>query len=78
MRIAIIGSRGYPVVYGGFETFVWEFVPHAVAAGHEVVVYSREPGLGYRTWQVDGAKCRATPGLGLRQLETLSFGLTAA
>ncbi len=42
MRFAVIGSRGYPSTYGGFETFVRALVPYAVADGHEVVVYGRE------------------------------------
>ena len=35
MRIALIGSRGFPSSFGGFETFVRELVPYAVAARHE-------------------------------------------
>lgn len=39
MRIAIIGSRGYPYVYSGYETFVSELAPLLVAKGHSVTVY---------------------------------------
>lgn len=38
MKIAIIGSRGIPAVYGGFETFVQEIAPLLKSAGHEVMV----------------------------------------
>lgn len=39
MRIAIIGSRGYPYVYSGYETFVKELVERLVKQNIEVVVY---------------------------------------
>ena len=39
MKIAIIGSRGYPYVYSGYETFVRELGERLVAAGIEVTVY---------------------------------------
>lgn len=41
MRIALIGTRGVPARYGGFETCVEEVGSRLVAAGHEVVVYCR-------------------------------------
>ncbi|MEY4175920.1 MAG: hypothetical protein RI900_3085, partial [Actinomycetota bacterium] len=42
MRIAIIGSRGYPSTYGGFETFVRRLAPYLAEQGHEVTVYCRK------------------------------------
>ena len=39
MKIAIIGSRGYPYVYSGYETFVTELVERLVPMGVEVRVY---------------------------------------
>ncbi|MEQ1585079.1 MAG: DUF1972 domain-containing protein [Cyclobacteriaceae bacterium] len=39
MRIAIIGSRGYPYVYSGYETFVKELVERLVKQNIQVVVY---------------------------------------
>jgi glycosyltransferase involved in cell wall biosynthesis len=38
-RIAIIGTRGYPYVYCGYETFVSELVPRLVGRGHRITVY---------------------------------------
>ena len=40
MRIAILGSRGIPPAYGGFETMAWELSRELAARGHEVTVYS--------------------------------------
>jgi glycosyltransferase involved in cell wall biosynthesis len=39
MKIAIIGSRGYPYVYSGYETFVDELAVRLVKKGHEVFVF---------------------------------------
>jgi len=42
MRIAILGTRGIPANYGGFETFAEELGTRLAARGHHVVVYGRE------------------------------------
>jgi glycosyltransferase involved in cell wall biosynthesis len=42
MRIAIVGTRGVPANYGGFETFAEELGRRLVERGHEVLVYCRE------------------------------------
>ncbi|NWG13898.1 MAG: DUF1972 domain-containing protein [Acidobacteria bacterium] len=41
MRIAILGTRGIPANYGGFETFAEECASRLAARGHEVTVYGR-------------------------------------
>ncbi|MDQ7786899.1 MAG: DUF1972 domain-containing protein [Thermodesulfovibrionales bacterium] len=40
MKVAIIGSRGIPARYGGFETFAEVLAEGLVEYGHEVFVYS--------------------------------------
>ena len=42
MRIALLGTRGIPANYGGFETFTEELSTRLVERGHEVTVYCRE------------------------------------
>jgi glycosyltransferase involved in cell wall biosynthesis len=42
MRIAILGTRGIPARYGGFETFAEEISRRLVDRGHQVTVYCRE------------------------------------
>lgn len=42
MRIALLGTRGIPANYGGFETFAEEISTRLAARGHEVTVYCRE------------------------------------
>ena len=43
MRIALLGTRGIPANYGGFETFAEELSTRLVARGHQVTVYCRQP-----------------------------------
>src|ERR1035441_1162573 len=42
MRIALVGARGIPANYGGFETFSEELSVRLAARGHHVTVYCRE------------------------------------
>jgi len=42
MRIAILGTRGIPARYGGFETFAEELSSRLVERGHQVAVYCRQ------------------------------------
>ncbi len=42
MRIALLGTRGIPANYGGFETFAQELSTRLVERGHTVTVYCRE------------------------------------
>jgi glycosyltransferase involved in cell wall biosynthesis len=41
MRIALLGTRGIPANYGGFETFAEELAARLVERGHSVTVYCR-------------------------------------
>jgi glycosyltransferase involved in cell wall biosynthesis len=49
MRIAILGTRGIPAAYSGFETAAEQLAARFVQRGHEVTVYCRphvvDPGL---------------------------------
>jgi glycosyltransferase involved in cell wall biosynthesis len=42
MRIALLGTRGIPARYGGFETFAEELSFRLVERGHSVTVYCRQ------------------------------------
>ncbi|MGD0861195.1 MAG: DUF1972 domain-containing protein [Candidatus Limnocylindrales bacterium] len=78
LRIAIIGSRGIPAGYGGFETFAQELAPRLVERGHEVAVYCRK---GYTAGEVldeyKGVRLIHTPALRSRSLEQLSHEFTS-
>jgi glycosyltransferase involved in cell wall biosynthesis len=42
VRIALLGTRGIPARYGGFETFAEELSTHLILRGHRVTVYCRD------------------------------------
>ena len=74
MRIAIIGTRGIPARYGGFETFAEEIACRLVKAGHEIIVYGRRkyyPEKGKKE-TFRGVNCVYLGALPLKQLETAS------
>lgn len=76
-KIAILGSRGFPSTYGGYETMVRELARDWAGRGIEVTVYCRERPGRVRAWQEKGVECRWTPGLESTSLSTLSYGLTS-
>ena len=47
MKIAIMGIRGIPANYGGFETFIEEMAPRLARRGHDVTVYGRANMIDY-------------------------------
>ena len=56
MRIAIVGTRGLPPSYGGYETFAHYFVKHMIPLGHEVVVACERPASGDQPTSYLGAE----------------------
>lgn len=71
LRIALIGTRGVPATYGGFETAVEEIGRRLVERGHEVTVYCRRNGTPEFREHL-GMKLVYLPALHHRVLETLS------
>jgi glycosyltransferase involved in cell wall biosynthesis len=69
MRIALLGTRGIPANYGGFETFAEELSIRLVERGHQVTVYCRgkHPEDEYR-----GVRLRYLPALRHKYLETIA------
>ena len=74
MRLAILGTRGVPPNYGGFETFAAELGTRLVGRGHEVTVYCREKGPA--TW--NGLRRIVLPATGHKYLETVSHTFLSA
>ncbi|THE19458.1 DUF1972 domain-containing protein [Kocuria rosea] len=77
-RIAIIGTRGYPSYYGGFETAVRKLAPHLVNNEWQVTVYGRHGATRADDPTLDDRVLRVrTKGFELKSLSTLSYGLTS-
>ena len=75
MRIGILGTRGIPARYGGFETLAEELSARLAARGHDVTVYtrSRYARAGPRDWR--GAKIRVLPTIPTKYLDTVVHGV---
>lgn len=75
MKIAIIGTRGIPARYGGFETCAEHVSRHWVEVGHRVTVYCSRKlyASKYRTY--NGCHLVYVPGLYQSSLDTISRGL---
>lgn len=79
MRIALVGTRGVPARYGGFETCVEEVGRRLVARGHEVTVYCRRGEDTAEPEHFAGMRLVHLPAMRRRSLETLSHtGLSMA
>ncbi|WP_454119515.1 glycosyltransferase [Microbacterium lacticum] len=70
LHIAMIGTRGVPAAYGGFETAVEEVGKRLVERGHRITVYTRSS--DHRETQYLGMDVVHLPALRSKQLETLS------
>jgi glycosyltransferase involved in cell wall biosynthesis len=78
VELAVIGCRGFPSRYGGFETFIRRLAPYLRATGVGVTVYGRGPGKRTMISEVDGVRCIQTVGVERRATSTLTYGLSAA
>ncbi|WP_237710911.1 DUF1972 domain-containing protein [Saccharopolyspora spinosa] len=75
----MIGTRGVPARYGGFETCVEEVGRRLVQRGHEVTVYCRKlGGRGPRPERHLGMRLVYLPALRRKTLETLSHTALSA
>tara|TARA_A100001015_G_scaffold271539_1_gene325276 strand:+ start:282 stop:917 length:636 start_codon:yes stop_codon:yes gene_type:complete len=63
LKIAIIGSRGYPYVYSGYETLVRELSERLVKSGHHVRVYCHSSLYKKKPRQVNGIELVYTPSI---------------
>ena len=70
VRIALIGTRGIPAAYSGFETAVEHLAERFTARGHEVVVYCR-PHMTERRDRHAGARLVHLPTVRNKYLDTL-------
>jgi glycosyltransferase involved in cell wall biosynthesis len=69
LRIALLGTRGIPANYGGFETFAEEISTRLAERGHRVTVYCRGTGTDrkYR-----GVHLRHLPTIRHKYLDTIA------
>lgn len=78
LRIAILGTRGVPARYGGFETFAEELGARLSEKGHEVTVYCRSAYVprGLRSFR--GMRLVRLPAPHSKYLETVIHSIYSA
>lgn len=74
IRLALLGTRGIPARYGGFETFAEELSARLAARGHQVTVYIRQrhPEPSYH-----GVRLRYLPTVRHKYLDTIAHTFLA-
>jgi len=70
LRIALVGSRGVPARYGGYETFFAELAPRLVARGFDVTIYGRTHYVRGRQKSFRGASLVNLPSLRAKHFDT--------
>lgn len=72
MKIAIMGIRGIPANYGGFETFVEHLAPRLIEKGHQVTVYGRSNIIDYQGTYYRGVRIKILPTISHKYLDTVA------
>lgn len=72
MRIAIVGTRGIPASYGGFETLASELSSRLASRGHDVTVYCRPGRTDESALSPVGVRRRFLPFVPGKYFETVS------
>jgi glycosyltransferase involved in cell wall biosynthesis len=72
MKIAILGIRGLPSTYSGYETFIGELAPRLVQKGHQVTIYCRSALFKDRPEEYQGMRMVYIPSIEHKFFSTLS------
>lgn len=71
-KISIVGIRGIPPRYGGFETLVENLAPYLVREGFKVTVYGRKNFIPKNLKWYKGVKIVTPPSIHTKHLETIT------
>lgn len=71
MKIALLGTRGVPASYSGFETCVEQLGQRLAARGHEVTVYCRSHHITYAGREYKGMRLVKLPTIANKYLDTI-------
>lgn len=72
LRIGMLGTRGVPASYSGFETCVEELGARLAGRGHAVTVYCRVPHIAYRGRAYRGMRLVKLPTIRQKHLDTIT------
>src|SRR5260370_42515091 len=71
LRIAMMGSRGIPASYSGFETAVEQLSVRLVERGHHVTVYCRSHHIKWPDRTYNGVRLVKLPTIASKHLDTI-------
>jgi glycosyltransferase involved in cell wall biosynthesis len=74
LRIAVLGTRGVPANYGGYETFAEEVAVRLAARGHDVTVYGRSHHVPAELKEWRGVRLVTQPTIRTKHLDTVAHG----
>ena len=78
LKISIIGTRGYPSFYGGFETALRTLVPYFAEQCCDVTIYGRKKHVRLDSKPLNSrVQSIITKGMDIKTLSTLTHGATA-
>jgi glycosyltransferase involved in cell wall biosynthesis len=72
MNIALVGTRGIPAAYSGFETCVENLGSRLAQRGYHVTVYNRAHFINYREPSYKGMRLVRVPGVASKHLDTIT------
>jgi glycosyltransferase involved in cell wall biosynthesis len=72
LKVAIMGAKGYPYVYGGYDTMIKELGERLVAKGVQVRVYNHRALFTEKPRFVNGIECIYTPAIERKSLTQLT------
>jgi glycosyltransferase involved in cell wall biosynthesis len=78
LRLALLGSRGIPARYGGYETLMEELGPRLVERGHQVTVYCRSHVVPRALAEHRGCRLVVLPTVRRKHLDTPVHTLISA
>jgi glycosyltransferase involved in cell wall biosynthesis len=77
LRIALMGTRGVPHTYGGYEAFFLELAPRLVERGHEVIAYNRRSLFKEKPSHYKGVRLIYLPSIETKNLGTMTHMLAS-
>jgi glycosyltransferase involved in cell wall biosynthesis len=77
LQIAIVGSRGIPHTYSGYEAFIGEVAPRLVGRGHAVTVYCRKSLFEEKPRVYKGVRLIYLPSIETKTMGTLTHTLVS-
>lgn len=78
LKIAILGAKGIPTIYGGVERHVEEISTRLVAKGHQVTVYCRNYYTPKSINHYKGVNVKRLPSIKTKRLDTITHVIVSS